>query len=105
MRADVRRRSSVNRRASAVPYPRRYEVCSLSLAGVSSARETTMNKTPNVACLLLSLLVCAAALPGQTSLSTTRGTVKDPSGLVVPAVEVTVTDIGTSVQVRAADTD
>src|SRR5439155_24145863 len=75
------------------------------LAGVSSAREATMNKTPNVACLLLSLLVCAAALPGQTSLSTIRGTVKDPSGLVVPAVAVTGIDIATSVQVRAADTD
>src|SRR5438093_3703076 len=64
-----------------------------------------MDKTPNVACLLRSLLVCAAPLPGQTSLSTIRGTVKDPSGLVAPAVEVTVTDIATSVQVRAAVTD
>ena len=53
---------------------------------------------------ILSLFL-SAALPAQTSLSTMRGTITDPSGLVVPGVEVTLTDIATNVLARSAISD
>jgi hypothetical protein len=53
---------------------------------------------------ILSLFL-SAALPAQTSLSTVRGTITDPSGLVVPGVEVTLTDIATNVLARSAISD
>jgi hypothetical protein len=44
------------------------------------------------------LLLVAPSLPGQTSLSTVRGTAKDQSGAIVPAVQITIVDLERGLQ-------
>jgi len=51
------------------------------------------------------LLVATSAAIAQTSKATLRGTVTDPSGAIVPGAEITVTDVGTNVEVRRLITD
>jgi hypothetical protein len=46
--------------------------------------------------LLLVVLLAAAALLGQTDRATLRGTVADPSGALVPGVDIVVTEIATN---------
>ncbi len=54
--------------------------------------------------VVVTLGLCLSTGWGQ-SLSTLRGTVTDPSGAVVPGVEVTVEDQDASVKVRTISTD
>jgi hypothetical protein len=44
-------------------------------------------------------------LTGQESLSTIRGTVKDTSGATVAGVQITITEVGTSIQARLVNSD
>ena len=50
-------------------------------------------------------LLFSLALPGQQSLSTLRGTVKDSSGAAVAGVEITVTEVATNIKVRVVASD
>ena len=45
--------------------------------------------------------LCCAALPGQSTTGTIVGTVTDPSGAVIPGVDLTVTDLGTNSTTKA----
>ena len=51
------------------------------------------------------LLLLPAASRGQEGLSTLRGTVTDPSGGVMPGVEVTVEEVATGITLRKVITD
>ncbi len=55
--------------------------------------------------LILSCLCLSVPLLGQEGLSTLRGTVTDPSGGVVPGVEVVVEEMATGMTVRKIATD
>ena len=55
--------------------------------------------------LILSCLCMSVPLLGQEGLSTLRGTVTDPSGGVMPGVEVVVEEMATGVTVRKIATD
>jgi hypothetical protein len=51
------------------------------------------------------LLLAFTALYAQTDRSTLRGTVTDPSGLVVPGAQVVITEVGTNIEARRLNTD
>jgi len=51
------------------------------------------------------LLLCTVAAWSQTERGGIRGTVKDPTGAVVPAAKVTVTNVATGVNVTTASND
>src|SRR5688572_30368352 len=50
------------------------------------------------------LLACVVA-PGQESLSTLRGTVKDSSGAIVEGAEITAIEVATNIRTRVATSD
>jgi hypothetical protein len=50
-------------------------------------------------------LIFSAALLGQESLSTLRGTVTDASGAVVAGAQITATEVATNIRARAATSD
>lgn len=54
---------------------------------------------------LFSALLVSALMMGQQSLSTLRGTVKDSSGAAAAGVEITITEVATSIRVRVTRSD
>ena len=57
-----------------------------------------------IAMLLVSLLVLPALLFGQADLGGIRGVVTDPSGSIIPAAQVTATNVETGVNARTVTT-
>jgi hypothetical protein len=52
-------------------------------------------------CGFLLFALLSAFLSGQSTTGTIVGSVTDPSGAVVPGVDVTVTDLGTNITTKA----
>jgi Carboxypeptidase regulatory-like domain len=73
---------------------------------LSSAQPTIVRITTSRACssLLLGMLF-AGLSSGQESLSTLRGTVRDSSGAIVPAAEIAVIDLASTIQARSVASD
>jgi hypothetical protein len=55
--------------------------------------------------LTVLLLGVAGALLAQTDRTTLRGTVTDPSGLVIPGAQITIEEVGTNIEARRLTTD
>ena len=72
---------------------------------MSRAISTFVLKNSGFLGLLSVLLLCHGVLPGQTSLSTIRGTVTDASAAVVAGVTVTAEETTTGVKARTVTTD
>ncbi len=55
--------------------------------------------------LILAALLVSGALLAQTDRATLRGTVTDPTGLVVPNATITIEEVGTNIEARRLTTD
>ena len=55
--------------------------------------------------LVFFLTLSAAVATAQTEKATLRGTVTDPSNLIVPGAEIVVTDLATNVEARRLISD
>ncbi|MEK7405411.1 MAG: carboxypeptidase regulatory-like domain-containing protein [Acidobacteriota bacterium] len=65
-------------------------------------------KTPSAVAfwrLIFTITVFCVSLAGQQMLSTLRGTVTDPSGSVVPGVEVSAEEVATNIKARVVSSD
>lgn len=63
-----------------------------------------MSRYREICGVVVCLFVFSVTLPAQMNLATVVGTVKDPTGAVVPNAKVTITNLGTGME-RAATTD
>ena len=67
------------------------------IGGFISASELLGLKAASVCLFLVAMLVQPSYLPAQSTLSTIRGAVTDPSGALVPGAEIPLIDTETNV--------
>src|SRR5690606_40061524 len=81
---------------------------SFKFACSSGSRRTLLyppDRLTAVGLALVLLSILSVSVLGQSALSTIRGTVLDPTGAVVPGVDITLTETATGVQARTSISD